>query len=66
LIPFLISFLSVRNRTYADNKTMLRQVAADICAVFIAPDRTTAEAHLAFLIRKYEKTASRLADRKSR
>jgi len=48
--------------SYVPRKTMMRQVAADIRAVFNVPDRTTAEAHLAFIVRKYEKTAPRLED----
>ncbi len=41
---------------------MLSEVAADIRAIFNAPDRSTAEIFLQKAIEKYEKTASKLAD----
>lgn len=47
---------------YVHRKNMQREVADDIRTVFNAPDRPTAEAYLAKLVRKYQQTASRLAD----
>lgn len=46
---------------YVPRRAMLSEVAADIRAIFNAPDRTTAEAYLKRAIAKYEKTASKLA-----
>jgi putative transposase len=40
---------------------MLSEVAADIRAIFNAPDRSSAETFLGKVIEKYEKTASKLA-----
>lgn len=54
--------LQQNTSSYVHPKVMMRQVAAYIRNVFNTPDRTTAETHLAFLVRKYEKKASRLAD----
>ena len=47
---------------YVTRRTMLKEVAADIRAIFNAPDRSSAEFFLHKAIEKYEKTASRLAD----
>jgi transposase-like protein len=41
---------------------MMREVAADIRAIFNAPDRTQAEAQLGKMVEKYAQKASRLAD----
>jgi transposase-like protein len=41
---------------------MQAEVAEDIRTVFNSPDRTTAEAYLAKLVEKYQKSASRLAE----
>jgi transposase-like protein len=49
-------------QAYVPRKSMQREVADDIRTIFNAPDRATAEAWLAQTIRKYEPTASRLAD----
>jgi putative transposase len=46
---------------YVPRQAMLRNVAADVRAIFNAPDRSTAETFLQKAIQKYEKTASRLA-----
>jgi putative transposase len=47
---------------YVPRKDMQAEVAEDIRTVFNSPDRTTAEAYLAKLVEKYQKTASRLAE----
>jgi len=47
---------------YVTRRAMLKEVAADIRAIFNAPDRSTAEFFLHKAIEKYEKTASKLAD----
>jgi transposase-like protein len=47
---------------YVPRKDMLAEVAADIRTVFNAPDRATADVYLAKIVKKYETTASRLAD----
>ena len=47
---------------YVTRRAMLKEVAADIRAVFNAPDRSSAEFFLRKAIEKYEKTASKLAD----
>jgi transposase-like protein len=47
---------------FVPRRNRLKEVAADIRTVFNAPDRATAEAYLAKIVQKYEKTASRLAD----
>jgi len=46
---------------YVPRRAMLSQVAADIRAIFNAPDRESAEIFLRKAIEKYAKTASRLA-----
>lgn len=46
---------------YVPRRDMKSEVAADIRAVFNAPDRTEAEALLARIVTKYEKKASALA-----
>jgi transposase-like protein len=46
---------------YVPRQAMLREVAADVRAIFNAPDRSAAETFLQKAIQKYEKTASRLA-----
>jgi len=47
---------------YVPRKKMRREVAADIRAVFNAPNRRLAEAYLQQIVEKYSKTASALAD----
>jgi transposase-like protein len=47
---------------YVPRKEMLSTVAEELRTVFNAPDRPTAEAYLNRLVRKYEQSASRLAD----
>jgi transposase-like protein len=47
---------------YVPRQSMLAEVAADIRRIFNAPDRPTAEAYLAQTVRKYAKSASKLAD----
>lgn len=47
---------------YVTRRAMIKEVAADIRAIFNAPDRSSAEFFLRKAIEKYEKTASRLAD----
>jgi len=49
-------------QAYVPRKSMLSEVADDIRTIFNAPDRTTAEAWLARTVKKYETSASRLAD----
>jgi transposase-like protein len=46
---------------YVPRQAMLREVAADVRAIFNAPDRSAAETFLQKAIQKYAKTASRLA-----
>jgi putative transposase len=46
---------------YVPRRAMLSEVAADIRAIFNAPDRSSAETYLRKVIAKYEKTASKLA-----
>lgn len=46
---------------YVPRRAMLSEVAADIRAIFNAPDRSSAELFLQKAIAKYEKTASKLA-----
>jgi len=48
--------------SHVTRRAMLSEVAADIRAIFNAPDRSTAEFFLQKAIEKYEKTASKLAD----
>jgi putative transposase len=47
---------------YLPRKDMQAEVAEDIRTVFNSPDRITAEAYLAKLVEKYQKSASRLAE----
>jgi putative transposase len=47
---------------HVPRQSMKAEVAANIRKIFNAPDRTTAEAYLAETVRKYSKTASKLAD----
>lgn len=47
---------------YVPNQAMKKEVAADIRAIFNAPDRTQADMLLARTVQKYEHHASRLAD----
>ena len=47
---------------YVPRKEMLSTVAEDIRTIFNAPNRATAEAYLAKTVKKYEQSASRLAD----
>jgi transposase-like protein len=49
-------------QAYVPRHSMKREVAADIRAVFNAPNRDEAEALLVRLVQKYEKRASRLAN----
>jgi transposase-like protein len=49
-------------QAYVPRKSMLTEVADDIRTVFNAPDRATAEAWLARIVKKYEQSASKLAD----
>jgi transposase-like protein len=48
-------------QAYVPHKEMQTQVADDIRSVFNAPDRATADAYLAKIVQKYEKSASRLS-----
>ena len=48
-------------QAYVSRKAMKKEVAADIRAVFNAPNRQEAERLLALAVQKYEKTASKLA-----
>lgn len=54
--------LQQNTSAYVPRREMLAEVAADIRTVFNAPEQATAEAYLARIVQKYEKTASRLAD----
>jgi len=47
---------------YVPRREMLAEVSADIRTVFHAPNRAAAETYLANIVKKYAKTASRLAD----
>ncbi len=49
-------------QAYVPRHSLKREVAADIRAIFNAPNRDEAEALLARLVQKYEKRASRLAN----
>jgi putative transposase len=49
-------------QAYVPHKDMQSEVAEDIHTIFNAPDRATADAYLAKVILKYEKTASRLSN----
>jgi len=46
---------------YVPRRDLLKEVADDIRTIFNAPDRPTAEAYLARMVQKYEKSASKLA-----
>lgn len=46
---------------YVPRRAILSEVAADIRAIFNAPDRSSAEIFLERTVQKYEKTASKLA-----
>ena len=46
---------------YVPHKDMQASVATDIRTVFNAPDRVTADMYLARIVKKYEKTASKLS-----
>jgi putative transposase len=48
-------------QSYVPRKTMKKEVAADIRAIFNAPNRQEAERLLAMSVQKYEQTASKLA-----
>jgi len=48
-------------QAYVPRRSMRKEVAQDLRGVFNAPDRSSAEAYLAQLVRKYERRASRLA-----
>jgi putative transposase len=47
---------------YLPRRNMLKEVAADLRTIFNAPDRSIAEAYLARVVAKYEKSATKLAD----
>ena len=47
---------------YVPRREMLSTVAEDIRTIFNAPNQATAEAYLAKAVKKYDQTASRLAD----
>lgn len=49
-------------QAYVPHKEMQAEVADDIRTIFNAPDRPTADAYLAKMVAKYEKSASRLAE----
>jgi putative transposase len=49
-------------QAHVPHKDMQAEVAEDIRTIFNAPDRPTAEAYLARIVQKYQKTASRLAE----
>ena len=49
-------------QAYVPRKDMQAEVAEDVRVIFNAPDRPTAERYLADTVKKYAKTASRLAD----
>lgn len=49
-------------QAYVPRRSMLKEVAQDLRGVFNAPDRPAAESYLKQLIRKYERSASRLAN----
>ncbi len=53
--------LQLNASAYVPRRGMLKEVAADIRTIFNAPDRPTAEAYLARMVQKYEKSASKLA-----
>jgi len=49
-------------QAYVPHKHMQAEVAVDIRMVFDAPERATADAYLAKIVAKYEKSASRLSE----
>ena len=49
-------------QAYVPRRSMLKEVAQDLRGVFDAPDRPAAESYLKQVIRKYERSASRLAN----
>ena len=49
-------------QAYVPHKHMQAEVTADIRMVFDAPERATADAYLAKIVAKYEKSASRLSE----
>jgi putative transposase len=49
-------------QAYVPRKSMQAQVAEDIRTIFNAPDKTSAQANLAKVVEKYQKTASRLSE----
>ncbi len=53
--------LQLNASAYVPRRAMLSEVAADIRAIFNAPDRSSAEVFLEKAIKKYEKSASKLA-----
>ena len=54
--------LQQNTQAYVPHKHMQAEVAADIRMIFDAPDRATADAYLAKIVTKYEKSASRLSE----
>ena len=54
--------LQKNGQAYVPHKHMQSEVAADIRMIFDAPDRATADAYLAKIVAKYEKSASRLSE----
>uniref|UniRef100_A0A7C4PGY5 Mutator family transposase n=1 Tax=Anaerolinea thermolimosa TaxID=229919 RepID=A0A7C4PGY5_9CHLR len=49
-------------QAYVPRRERQAEVSNDICTIFNAPDRPTAERYLAKTVQKYAKTASRLTD----
>jgi putative transposase len=49
-------------QAYVPRREMQAEVAEDLRTIFNAPDRATAEAYLARVVEKYQKSASRLAE----
>jgi putative transposase len=49
-------------QAYVPRRSMLKEVAQDLRAVFNAPDRAAAESYLAQVVQKYETRASKLAN----
>ena len=49
-------------QAFVPHKDMLPEVADDLRMIFNAPDRVAADAYLAKIVSKYEKTASRLSE----
>jgi len=48
-------------QSYVPRQSMRKEVAADIRAIFNAPDKTTAEQYLKVIIEKYARSAPRLS-----